>query len=488
MTNSDYFYRISDVDFNEAADHWRYDIGVNIIPANTKKKRPIVKWEEWQDRPIPEELHNRWKSSELFANGMAIIPGKVWHNKELSNANYYLAGIDADNRKALEEFLTKNGKTKTLLELAALTLVEVHKEEIKDENSNVISIDYADRAHIIFYTPRPIRSKGSDKNRLGEEIESNEIPALEIKGLGEYGILYCSPSIHAGGFPYEILGTDKPLVLTESQTDELEQHLDNICNKYGIKYLSTTVSEAGGIAGKAIEPIEELFKPGHKILVGHNRHEDLLRVMESLITKNKDILSLDEIKEIARRHNTNKFYEEALPDFEFERQWNDAVRFITRKHKESDDLYKDVPFGKSIIKQSQRQQLDGEKVSEEDFEAELIAKYNFKTLTDTRDILYYDRNKGIFVQNGEVIIEAAAENRGYKNKDVSETLGHIRRRTFTNREDFDSNIEWLATSNCMVNLLTGEAAAFSPDFLTTISIPVKYDVSNSAIGEIADFF
>jgi hypothetical protein len=39
---------------NIGADFWRYQIGVNIIPANTKEKKPLkgVKWDIWQDNPI----------------------------------------------------------------------------------------------------------------------------------------------------------------------------------------------------------------------------------------------------------------------------------------------------------------------------------------------------------------------------------------------------------------------------------------------------
>jgi hypothetical protein len=48
-------------------------------------------------------------------------------------------------------------------------------------------------------------------------------------------------------------------------------------------------------------PIEELFKEGAKILEGNNRHLGLLRAMESLIKRNKGILSLEEIRQNARQ-------------------------------------------------------------------------------------------------------------------------------------------------------------------------------------------
>lgn len=32
------------------ADFWYYDIGVNVIPANTREKNTFIPWTFWQDR------------------------------------------------------------------------------------------------------------------------------------------------------------------------------------------------------------------------------------------------------------------------------------------------------------------------------------------------------------------------------------------------------------------------------------------------------
>lgn len=60
---------------NESADFWRYDIGVNVIPADTVNKKPLVSWTEWQDKPIPEKLHNRWKEERAFSDGRCCREG-----------------------------------------------------------------------------------------------------------------------------------------------------------------------------------------------------------------------------------------------------------------------------------------------------------------------------------------------------------------------------------------------------------------------------
>jgi hypothetical protein len=95
-------------DLNAWADYWRYEAGLNTIPAHTSVKKTSISWKEWQTEPIPEELHEQWKQENKFARGLAIIPGEVWRGE---HAGKYLIFIDCDNLKAIEEFCTRNDKT-----------------------------------------------------------------------------------------------------------------------------------------------------------------------------------------------------------------------------------------------------------------------------------------------------------------------------------------------------------------------------------------
>jgi DNA replicative helicase MCM subunit Mcm2 (Cdc46/Mcm family) len=309
---------VDDEEANRYADFWRYEIGVNVIPAASVNKNPIVEWKKYQDSPVSEEQYNEWKGQNMFANGVAVILGKVWHKPD--KRDYYLVGIDLDNKKAINDICTRNGKTLTLEQWASRTLVEQHKN-----NRN--------KAHIYFYSSRPLIGKSSDKNIMGDKIDRNEIPAFEIKSLGRHGIFICANSMHATGSRYEIIGDNKtPAVLDGRLAGELEHHIDNICQKYGIDYLN--LGRVGG--GQSRIPIEEFFKEGVTIEEGHNRHEALLRVMESLIARNRTILPLDEIKEIAIKWN-NKVCRPPLDDTELDNQWNDAVGFISRKLEEKQE-------------------------------------------------------------------------------------------------------------------------------------------------------
>ena len=242
-------------DYNRGADFWRYEIGVNVIPADTRNKTPLVSWSTFQNNPVPVELHNKWKSNGDFSKGMAIIPGKIFHRKD--RMEHYLVCIDADNLKAIVEMCTRNGKIITVQKFAEKTLVEEHRDD-------------PSKAHFYFYSPRPFAKKSSDVALLSDKIGANKIPAFEVKGLGEHGIMYCTPSIHKDGHQYEILGKQDPVTLNLTEANELEKHLDDICKRNGIQYL-----EKGQ---KSMVPIEELFVDGKVIHEGHNRHEAVLEL------------------------------------------------------------------------------------------------------------------------------------------------------------------------------------------------------------------
>lgn len=298
---------------NDWADFWRFDIGVNVIPADTKRKVTYESWAEWQDKPIPEELHNEWKASGAFNNGIAIILGKVRHNPHKSGL--FLVGIDLDNQKAIEEICNHNGNTISLLQLSQWTLVEQHLDDLS-------------KAHVLLYSRKPFPKKSSDTHsELSDKLDSNEIPAIEVKGLGSHGILFVSPSVHQNGTPYQILGTLEPVI-----ADDFVNHLDDICRKYSIPYLEAV--DRGN--GNALMPIQELFKPDFTIFEGHNRHEALMRAMESLLVRNSSILSIEEIKTLAQQWNL-KHCSPPLDDKEFEKQWTCATDFIAKKGSKLDE-------------------------------------------------------------------------------------------------------------------------------------------------------
>nr|MDQ3969451.1 bifunctional DNA primase/polymerase [Thermoproteota archaeon] len=241
-------------DHNAWSDFWYYIIGVNVIPAHTKTKTTLVSWKDWQVKSIPQELHEQWKRENKFSDGLAIVVGKVWRGE---HAGKFLTFVDCDNPKAIKEFRTRNGKTVPLMNVAEKFLVEQH-------------IDDPNRAHIYFYSDIHFVGKSSDTNKVGtQKIASNEIPALEVKGLGTHGIAYCTPSVHKNGERYQIIGTTSPTTLNVRQAHELMQHIDSFLTKYGLDYLKNNAENGIG-TGKALIPMEELGREDFVIHEGHN--------------------------------------------------------------------------------------------------------------------------------------------------------------------------------------------------------------------------
>jgi hypothetical protein len=291
--------------FNSSAAFWRYEIGANIIPMDSRKKTPLVPWKEWQDKPIPEDVHNQWVNENLFMNGMAVICGKLWHNP--LNAGKFLVAIDCDNKISVKMFL--NGQT--IEDLAIKTIVEQH-------------LDNPDRMHLYFLCDRPIRNRNSNANIRAKEARTDEIPVFEVKSTGK-SLICCTCSIHTNGQPYEILGTKIPLFVKAA---EVESDISSWCKKFGISYLDVDSNN------KSLLPIEQLFKTETKILEGENRHEGLLRVMESLLQRNKTVVPVETIKKWAYDQNQN-FCVPPLEEQEFEKQWIDAMQFIEKKNNEN---------------------------------------------------------------------------------------------------------------------------------------------------------
>jgi hypothetical protein len=156
-------------DHNAWADYWRNVIGVNVIPAQTRTKKIFVEWKPWQSQPIPDEVHEKWKSESKFNDGMAIIVGKVWRGQHVGK---YLNFIDCDNKKAIDELVAALGYN-SLANMSGFLVIEQHADD-------------PTRAHIYVYSDVPFIQKGSDAKVVPQgqtdNIDPNEIPYFEVKG------------------------------------------------------------------------------------------------------------------------------------------------------------------------------------------------------------------------------------------------------------------------------------------------------------------
>ena len=110
------------------------------------------------------------------------------------------------------------------------------------------------------------------------------------------------------------------------------------------------------------------------------------------------------------------------------------------------------------------------------FALSLIEKYNFKTIRDTSEILYYE--DGYYHTNGDSIIRELTENTF---KDLSsnhlkrEVIGHVRDSTYIEREDINTREYLLNLNNVILDVRNGKHGKHTPKFITTSRIPINYD-------------
>jgi putative DNA primase/helicase len=424
---------------NSYADYWRYEIGVNVILAQTKLKKTSIKWMQYQNAPIPESQHTAWKNSGAFLDGMAIIAGKVWHRAD--KVGQYFTLIDLDKREAIQEFCIINGKSLSLEEIAEKFIVEQHTDD-------------KTRAHIYFYSPIPFVKKSADSKT-----------GIEVKGEGEHGISNCASSIHQNKDPndrkehrYQLIKPVVPVSLERKQALDMMRHIDSICLKYGVEYLHKNYKHNklnSIITSLKIDPTIEICEG--------TRHQTLLSAADSLLLRYRNKGKTEEdLKMFLSEINLRLCNPQPLPEDEVNEIWNSALEFVNRLNSAPNSDPSDAT------------NKDGVNLVEYTSE-EIKKKYRFVALP-SKELLYY--NNGVYVSGGEILVEKEAEAIcGYKlsNKALAEIKGHITRGCYNDRENFDKDLNIINMKNGLYNIQTGEFREHSPDYFSLNQIPINYN-------------
>ena len=290
--------------FNEGADFWRFIVGVNVFPADTRNKVTYEHWNKngWQTNPIPLEQHESWKNEKAFEKGLMVIPGKPLHKPE--KFSFYLVCIDWDKERGLKELFPDK------------SLDEVRRDHFVEQH-----LDDFSRGHLWFYSPIMFPKKNPD-NALG----------LEIKGLGSHGVMISTPSIHKNGHPIESVGLEEPRTLTKEQAFELLLRLDLICKKHNIPFLDKTGN--GGASSPLSSNIKYMIKtltidPAIEIQDGM-RHDTMISVANSILFRHSKTKSHDKLRDFFIEINTRLCAPKPLPDNEISQIWDDALVFVSR--------------------------------------------------------------------------------------------------------------------------------------------------------------
>jgi hypothetical protein len=174
--------------FNKWANWWRNTVGVNVIPNDSVQKKPIVRWADWCDGPIPDELHKDWITRGLFKSGLAIVLGRAWH---LKDRELYFVCLDADNAAAVEWLSSKSG--------------------LQDSGLGTESRGVNYKLHAYFYTTRQLDNyKPEDTDKI--KIELKAAKTLVTCTPSEYGQKMEDGACKPTGVYYRLLNTAFPVI------------------------------------------------------------------------------------------------------------------------------------------------------------------------------------------------------------------------------------------------------------------------------------
>ena len=310
---------------NNWADHYRYNWGVNCVPSNgcqMFKGEDIPHgnvpepWKEWQDKPIPLELHEKWKKENKFDHGIMRITGPVWHNEKFKD--YIYSSLDCDNYCAIEEFIPGgpiDNSQKGVIEMHLGTSNKCHWEFFINKNST-------------------LKSKASDATnpKLKDDINNNNIPSFEIK-TGN-GVMFGAPSKHPDSTRYEFLGLNIPKLMNG---DKIQEKVESVYKKYNMITNQT---------GDNKITVSDMVQPGVVIQEGHDRSQGILRFVDSL-SRRLSPLQLDDsyfIKSafwFAKQHTTPGYSDDKIMSTAIQ-----AIQFIKKQRVQEDDMtYKRVLSG-----------------------------------------------------------------------------------------------------------------------------------------------
>jgi len=433
---------------NEWADFWYYDIGVTPLPVFSKNKndhtKPLakVKWTKYQKSELDEKTFVQWKSQNLFKDGIAILGGFVYRGK---NKGKYLIMVDCDNQKGIDELSPKGG----LKIMCQRTLVEQHKDRV-------------DKAHIYFYSDKPIHKKIVSGNE-----SANNHPAIEIKGNGGHGIHIVSPSIHVDGHPYEItsIGREPAFVIS------LEDQIQKICNKFGIKYLDDE-SKFEYSQTQASKFMADDFRIGES----EGRRPALLSVCGHWFWERQERLddeeTYNEVLELS--YQWNKLHcTISLTESQIKKQCSDALK-KAKYYVESGEMY-------PLLKNSKKKEITDTQLSNKDpakidITGNILMKnHSFITPRGTEKILLYT---GMIYDNyeAEAIIKEETEEliTHCSNNDTIETINKIKRRTFISLGDIDSDPNIITILNGILNIKEQKLSNHTPDNISKVLVPVRY--------------
>ncbi len=121
-----------------------------------------------------------------------------------------------------------------------------------------------------------------------------------------------------------------------------------------------------------------------------------------------------------------------------------------------------------------------------DYAMIIMNKYEFKTIRETEEVLFYAN--GIYNYGGESLIKTEAELLvpDCTKYMVGEIIATIQRKTLTEKSEFNSKTNYIHLKNGIYDIETDTILEHTPDILSTVKLDVKYE-KNAIAPEFMKF-
>jgi putative DNA primase/helicase len=170
-----------------------------------------------------------------------------------------------------------------------------------------------------------------------------------------------------------------------------------------------------------------------------------------------------------------------------ERLWNQALDWANRKIREREEA------AAKQQQQNQHEQEEGQKnnnttrtttktkIEKQDLiEATrlVMSIHRFLTIEETKEILFYNNENGVYISGGEVLIEKELDkvfSFKLRTSDITEIKNYVMRKTYVKKEVFDSDLDITNLKNGLYNWRTGEFLPHTPDYYSLNQKPILYN-------------
>jgi putative DNA primase/helicase len=407
-----------------------YDkLGFSVIPVSYGTKKPSVEWKQFQERRPSQAELKAWFDNGIEHN-IGVVCGPISGN---------LTVLDFDDDDAAQKFLTDG-----FSEIQQATPVAK------------TSRGY----HIYFRTQEPVRSFN--------------VPELKLNVLGVGHFVMAAPSKHPDGMEYCFVTELKPPL----EIEHLEKSIRDRCKALGAKVPSTPPAAGATDEKTTVKPWRRLpaeaqayFNPVKKgeradrafklacLLVSEWKFR-AETALEWLTTWNQDNESPLELSELQHAIDSAKDgYVFSKETFQPQLQGQPVKE----------------PTSKWILSFAKRK-MPADLVAEQ-----LLELYRIATLKDTGEVFVYQA--GIYQKGGDTTLAARVEEEARQQGKcglvkiglLRETIEHVKRRTYRDRKEFDTDPRIINLKNGLLNVDTLNFTEHTPDYLSVNQLPVSYD-------------